>query len=90
MNENIKKNIAFGLNDNEIDLTKIKKLLHMVKLEDFVSKLPNGLETTISEMGNNISGGQIQRIAIARALYFDPEIIIFDEASNAIDQKNRI
>ena len=45
------------------------------------------METTISEMGNNISGGQIQRIAIARALYFDPEIIIFDEASNAIDQK---
>lgn len=90
LDDTIIKNIAFGTNEEEINIDKINEILKIVKLDKFVSFLPNGIYTKVGEMGNNISGGQIQRIGIARVLYKDPEIIMFDEASNAIDEATEL
>jgi ABC-type multidrug transport system fused ATPase/permease subunit len=80
-------NLAYGVNESEIDFKKIDKVLDMVDLKDFVNSLPNKLKTYTGEKGFKISGGQRQRIAIARALYRDKEILILDEATSALDQE---
>jgi ATP-binding cassette, subfamily B, bacterial PglK len=90
LDDTIVKNIAFGTNEDDINIDKINQILKIVKLDEFVSSLTNGIYTTVGEMGSNISGGQIQRIGIARVLYKDPEIIMFDEASNAIDEATEL
>ena len=90
LDDTIVKNIAFGTNEKNINIDKIHEILKLVKLDEFISKLSNGIFTNVGEMGSNISGGQMQRIAIARVLYKDPEIIMFDEASNAIDETTEL
>ena len=85
LDESILKNILFG--DEKIDDEKINKILKICELENFVKELPLGLETVIGEKSSKISGGQTQRIGIARALYKNPSILILDEATNALDIK---
>lgn len=81
----IRENIALGVAAENIDDSLVAKTLHMAELQDFVSDLPDGIETRVGERGVKLSGGQRQRIGIARALYQQPEVLILDEATSALD-----
>lgn len=85
VDESIRENIAFGIDADRIDEERIWKVLEEAQLKEFVEELPEGLDTTIGDRGVRLSGGQRQRIGIARALYNDPEILVFDEATSALD-----
>jgi ABC-type bacteriocin/lantibiotic exporter with double-glycine peptidase domain len=87
LNDTILKNIAFA--DANPNQAKIEDCLNKVNLTNWVKSLPNGIHTSIGELGSQISGGQRQRIAIARALYKDSEIFLFDEISNNLDEESK-
>ena len=81
----IRDNVAFGVNREDIDDKRIWEVLEEAQLKEFVESLPEGLDTSVGERGVRISGGQRQRLGIARALYHNPEILVFDEATSALD-----
>ena len=85
IDESIRDNIAFGIDADQIDDSRIWEVLEEAQLKEFVKELPEGLDTTIGDRGVRISGGQRQRLGIARALYHNPEILVFDEATSALD-----
>jgi ABC-type multidrug transport system fused ATPase/permease subunit len=85
IDSSIKANIVLDLKEGSINLKKIDDILNIVCLKDFVDNLPNKINTNVGELGNNLSGGQRQRIGIARALYFDRDVLILDEATNSLD-----
>ncbi len=87
LDDTIRNNVAFGIPTDEIQDEKIWDALKQARLDEYIHGLPYGLDTIVGERGIKFSGGQRQRIAIARTMYYDPEILVLDEATSALDDE---
>ena len=90
LNDTVEKNIAFGLSQNKIDKKLVIEVSKKVQIFDHINKLKYKFNTNVGEGGINFSGGQLQRIAIARALYRKSDVIILDEATNSLDSQSEL
>lgn len=84
----IKDNIALGLSDNEIDKAILSQSIEDAHLSELVSELEEGIDTDLGKQSDSLSGGQLQRIGLARALYAKPNLLVLDEATSALDAES--
>ena len=80
-------NVALAQAGKEPDVSRIKQVLSVAQLDEFVASLASDIETNLGERGSKISGGQRQRLGVARALYKDAQVIVLDEATSALDRE---
>ena len=88
LDDTIKANVAFGVKEKDFDNNRFIDSLKLAQVDDFVSSLPEKEMTKVGDRGIRISGGQKQRLGIARAMYFSPSVLILDEPTSALDKEN--
>ena len=85
LDDSLRNNIVFGYDESKVDDKTLLEIIEKINLSHLLDRLPKGLDNKLGEEGLNISGGEIQRIGIARALIYKPTILFLDEATSSLD-----